>query len=127
VAVKPGRPLSFGVRGSTLVFGLPGNPVSSLVSCALFVVPAIEALQGAAEPGPRFECGRLASPVKRDRQRDVFLRAVAKTSTETVELVPVLGQESHMITRAAAANALALVRRGEGETPVGTPVEYLRL
>ena len=45
VAVKPGKPVSFGVRGDTLVFGLPGNPVSSLVACALFVLPAVEALR----------------------------------------------------------------------------------
>ena len=48
VAVKPGKPVSFGVRGQTLVFGLPGNPVSSLVGCELFVRPALLALQGAA-------------------------------------------------------------------------------
>jgi molybdopterin molybdotransferase len=127
VAVKPGKPLSFGVRGQTLVFGLPGNPVSSLVGCALFVTPAIEALQGALDPGPRFEWGRLAGPVRRDAHRDVLLRAVAKTSEHGTELAPVQGQESHMITRAAAANALALVRRGDGQVPAGSAVEYLRL
>ena len=127
VAVKPGKPLSFGVRGSSLVFGLPGNPVSSLVACALFVVPALEALQGTAEPGPRFEWGRLAGPVRRDPHRDVFLRALVKPSAEGIELIPVQGQESHMITRAAGANALALVRRGDGECPAGSATEYLRL
>ena len=50
VAIKPGKPVSFGVRGATLVFGLPGNPVSSLVGCELFVKPALRALQGLGEP-----------------------------------------------------------------------------
>jgi molybdopterin molybdotransferase len=127
VAVKPGKPLSFGVRENSLVFGLPGNPVSSLVACALFVVPAIEALQGAAEPGPRFEWGRLAGPVRCDPHRDVFLRALAKSSRTGVALAPVQGQESHMITRAAGANALTLVRRGEGTLPAGASVEFLRI
>lgn len=127
VAVKPGKPLSFGVRGQTLVFGLPGNPVSSLVGCALFVVPAVEALQGASDPGPTFEWGLLASAARRDSHRDVLLRALATPSETGVELEPVQGQESHMITRAAGANALALVRRGDGELPFGTAVEYLRL
>jgi molybdopterin molybdotransferase len=127
VAVKPGKPLSFGVRENSLVFGLPGNPVSSLVACALFVVPAIEALQGAAEPGPRFEWGRLAGPVRRDPHRDVFLRALAKSSRTGVALAPVQGQESHMITRAAGANALTLVRRGKGTLPAGASVEFLRI
>ena len=108
VAVKPGKPVSFGVRGDTLVFGLPGNPVSSLVACALFVLPAVEALQGASDPGPRLEWGRLAGPVRRDPHRDVFSRALAKSSKNGVELAPVSGQDSHMIARAAGANALAL-------------------
>ena len=47
----------------TLVFGLPGNPVSTLVGCELFVRPALLALQGAADPGPRFAAGRLAASV----------------------------------------------------------------
>ena len=51
--------------GTTLVFGLPGNPVSSLVGCELFVRPAVLALQGAADPGPRFAAG----PARRDRRR----------------------------------------------------------
>ena len=60
VAVKPGKPISFGVREGRLVFGLPGNPVSALVGFELFVRPAVRALQGAAEPGPEWERGRLA-------------------------------------------------------------------
>ena len=127
VAVKPGKPVSFGVRGDTLVFGLPGNPVSSLVACALFVLPAVEALQGATDPGPRLEWGRLAGPVRRDPHRDVFLRALAKSSKTGVELAPVSGQDSHMIARAAGANALALARRGDGLCPAGSRVEFLRL
>ena len=51
VAVKPGKPVAFGVRGRTLVFGLPGNPVSSLVCCELFVRPALLGLQGALRTG----------------------------------------------------------------------------
>ena len=60
VAVKPGKPIAFGVRGGTLVFGLPGNPVSSLVGFELFVRPALRALQGARDPRPAFLPGRLA-------------------------------------------------------------------
>ena len=46
VAVKPGKPLAFGVRDATLVFGLPGNPVSSLVGALVFVTPGLLARQG---------------------------------------------------------------------------------
>ena len=127
VAVKPGKPLAFGVRGRTLVFGLPGNPVSSLVGAEVFVRPALLALQGATVPGPVFFEGRLAASVRRNGQRDQFLRARSAASESGALLDPVLGQESHMIARAAAADALVLVPRGEGELVSGESVRYLPL
>jgi molybdopterin molybdotransferase len=128
VAVKPGKPVSFGVRDSTLVFGLPGNPVSSLVGFELFVRPAILALQGHAEPLPRFEPGRLVAAVRQNADREQLLRARTRSGDgEAVELEPLTGQESHMIARAAAADALVLVPRGDGELTAGARVRYLRL
>jgi molybdopterin molybdotransferase len=127
VAVKPGKPLAFGVRGQTLVFGLPGNPVSSLVAAELFVRPALLALQGAAAPGPVFREGRLAAPVRRNAHRDELLRARTRASDDGIVLEPVTGQESHMIVRAAAADALVLAPCGEGELAVGDRVRYLPL
>jgi len=125
VAVKPGKPVAFGVRGRTLVFGLPGNPVSSLVGCELFVKPAIRALQGLADPLPRFEHGRLASPLQRNAARDELVRARARSDAGEVVLEPLAGQESHMIVRAAAANALVHVARGDGMLDAGAAVPYL--
>ncbi len=127
VAVKPGKPLAFGVRGSTLVFGLPGNPVSSLVGAEVFVRPALLALQGATVPGPVFFDGRLAATVRCNAHRDEFLRARSVVSDRGVLLDPVSGQESHMIARAAAADALVLAPRGEGELAAGERVRYLPL
>jgi molybdopterin molybdotransferase len=127
VAVKPGKPISFGVRGSTLVFGLPGNPVSALVGFELFVRPALAALQGASDPGPVFEAGRLATAVRRNPARDELVRARRTTGDDGSCLEPVGGQESHMIVRAAAANALVLVPRGDGELAAGETVRYLPL
>ena len=127
VAVKPGKPLAFGVRGSTLVFGLPGNPVSSLVGAEVFVRPALLALQGAKVPGPVFFEGRLAAAVRRNSHRDEFVRATSAASENGVLLYPVRGQESHMIARAAAADALVLAPRGEGELGAGESVRYLPL
>jgi molybdopterin molybdotransferase len=127
VAVKPGKPISFGVRNGTLVFGLPGNPVSALVGFELFVRPAVRALQGVREPLPRFERGRLGSGRRRNRARDELVRARARQEDGDVVLEPLSGQESHMIARAAAADALVLVPRGDGLLDAGTSVEYLRL
>jgi molybdopterin molybdotransferase len=127
VAVRPGKPVSFGVRGSTLVFGLPGNPVSSLVACELFVRPALFALQGEAEPGPRFAAGTIAVAVSRSPARDDLVRARSRVTADGAVLEPVTGQESHMIVRAAEADALVLVPRGEGTLEAGAPVRYLPL
>jgi molybdopterin molybdotransferase len=127
VAVKPGKPLAFGVRGSTLVFGLPGNPVSSLVGAEVFVRPALLALQGAKVPGPVFFEGRLAAAVRRNAHRDEFVRATSAASENGVLLDPVRGQESHMIARAAAADALVLAPRGDGDLDAGQTVRYLPL
>ncbi len=127
VAMKPGKPVAFGVRGRTLVFGLPGNPVSALVGFELFVRPAVRALQGAAEPGPVYRSGRLAVSLRRNEHRDELVRARARLGEDGVVLQPVSGQESHMIVRAAAADALVLVQRGDGELPAGASVRYLPL
>ena len=128
VAVKPGKPVSFGLRGATLVFGLPGNPVSSLVGFELFVRPAVLALQGHASPLPRFEPGRLAAAAKQNAAREQLVRARTHAGDDgAVLLEPLAGQESHMIARAAGADALVLLPRGEGELPAGAPVRYLRL
>ena len=99
VSIKPGKPVSFGVRGDTLVFGLPGNPVSALVGCELFVKPALRALQGIPDPLPRFEPGRLASALRRNEERDEFVRARSRSDGDSLVLEPVTGQESHMIVR----------------------------
>jgi molybdopterin molybdotransferase len=125
VAVKPGKPVAFGVRGRTLVFGLPGNPVSALVGFELFVRPALHALQGVPEPGPRYAVGRLDATLQRNGSRDEFVRARTRLDEGEVVLEPVSGQESHMIARAAGATALVLVPHGEGELRAGERVRYL--
>ncbi len=127
IAIKPGKPVSFGVRGETLVFGLPGNPVSSLVGCELLVKPALRALQGQREPLPRLESGVLASGLRRNDARDEFVRARSHLDRNVVVLEPLSGQESHMIARAAQADALVHVPRGDGELAAGAHVAWIRL
>jgi molybdopterin molybdotransferase len=127
VAVKPGKPFAFGVRGSTLVFGLPGNPVSALVGFELFVRPAVLALQGIADPRPPFRQGTLRGSRRRSPERDELVRARLRPAATGSELEPLTGQESHMIAQSAEADALVLVPRGEGELPDGAEVDYLPL
>ena len=127
VSVKPGKPISFGVGDNGLVFGLPGNPVSALVGFELFVRPALRALQGLADPRPRWEPGSLAGAVRPNPARDELVRARTVVDGDHVRVEPLAGRESHMIARAAGADALALIPRGESELTEGSPVRYLRL
>jgi molybdopterin molybdotransferase len=128
VAIRPGKPVAFGVRGATLVFGLPGNPVSALVGTELFVKPALRALQGLREPLPRFQSGALERELRRNDARDDFVRARSRLDRDNgTVLEPLTGQESHMIVRAAAADALVHVPRGEGSLAAGASVRWIRL
>jgi molybdopterin molybdotransferase len=123
MAVKPGKPIAFATRGDTLVFGLPGNPVSSLVGFELLVRPALLALQGVRDPAPSYLPGVLGATLRRNESRDELVRARFDDGVLHV----ITGQESHMIGRAAAANALVLVARGDGELRQGEQVRWLRL
>jgi len=126
VAHKPGKPLWFGVAPTgALVFGVPGNPVSSLVCFELFVRPALRAMQGAPqEPRP---VARLAGPVARLATRDHAVRCRLRPGDGGMELVPGGPQDSHLIVHASGADAVALIGAGSGEEPAGTLVEYLPL
>ena len=69
VATKPGKPLAFGVRGDTLVFGVPGNPVAAMVSFELYVRPALLALQGRPDLYRPWFFAAAAEPVQRTKDR----------------------------------------------------------
>jgi molybdopterin molybdotransferase len=128
VAMRPGKPLAFGVRGTTLLFGLPGNPVSTLVGFELFVRPALLGLQGAPDPRPPFRSGVLDSGVQRLAERDDLIRVrVVRGDGRETRLAPLAGQQSHQIAVAAQADGLALIPRGSGELSAGTDVVYLPL
>jgi molybdopterin molybdotransferase len=70
--MKPGKPLLFGTKGATLVFGLPGNPVSAFVCFELFVKPALRVLAGHGEPGPVTMSVPLAEPVAEVNDRPTY-------------------------------------------------------
>jgi molybdopterin molybdotransferase len=127
IALRPGKPLAFGVRGSTLVFGLPGNPVSSLVCFELFVRPALLALQGAASVQPAWSAGVLGAAVEPQRTRDDLIRVRFEAPEGSAVLLPLHGQQSHQIAITAQADALARIPMGTRELPAGTEVAYLSL
>jgi molybdopterin molybdotransferase len=118
VALRPGRPTWFGTRGPTLVFGLPGNPVSAMVTFMLFARPAIAALQGAAPEAPRVTA-RLAEPIPRQPDRDECVRVVLRNGVAT----PTGPQGSHQLRSMLHADGLAIVTAGSGDAEAGTEVE----
>jgi molybdopterin molybdotransferase len=127
VAVKPGKPVAFGVRRDHLVFNLPGNPVSVLVTYELFVRPAVNALLGVPDPLPELRNGILGSSISRNPHRDEYVRARMRREGDEVLLEPLPGRESHMIASAARADALVEVQAGSGELSVGDEIRYIAL
>ena len=128
VRVKPGKPVAFSMRRETPIFNLPGNPVSVLVTFELFVRPAVNAQLGLPVPLPRFHPGRLASSVRRNELRDELVRARTDHGEGDEALLrPLEGQESHMMVRSGAADALIYVEAGTDEVSAGATVRYLDL
>ena len=103
VAMKPGRPFVFGRCRGKLLFGLPGNPVSALVSFLLLVRPALLRWQGAADVSLLAHPGVLAEPLVNPGERRHFMRVKADP-TGRVQLAGF--QASHVLTSLAVANGL---------------------
>jgi molybdopterin molybdotransferase len=121
VALKPGKPTWFGARKGVLAFGLPGNPVSAMVTFQLFARPALLALQGAPPTAPRAEA-TLAAPVAAIAAREQAVRVRLEPGPEGWLATPTGEQGSHQLTSMLGAGALALIPRGEGELAVGERV-----
>jgi len=122
VALRPGRPTWFGRRGERLVFGLPGNPASAMVTFLLLARPALRALQGASPVGARREAS-LAEPVPRNPAREEAVRVRLESGADGRPVAHPTGpQGSHRLRSMAGADGLALVPRGEGPLPAGAQV-----
>src|SRR4051812_15298611 len=122
VAIKPAKPLAFGTVQGKPVFGLPGNPVSSMVSFELFARPALRRMGGHRRTlRPQVEAV-ASEPIRRRPDGKLHLvRVIADVGEDGRWRVrPVGGQGSHQLAAAAAANALALVPDGEGLTSGAT-------
>ena len=122
VRLKPGKPTWFGVRDETLVFGLPGNPVSAMVTFHLFARPALRALQG-AEPESGRATAVLDEPVRRNPRREQAVRVRLRADGDGWHAATTGDQGSHVLTSMLGAAGLALIPSGEGELSVGERVE----
>jgi molybdopterin molybdotransferase len=125
IRVQPGKPLAFGTMYERPVIGLPGNPVSALVTFELFVRPMLRAMLGL--PGS----GRLAlravslERIAKDRERRAYLRVVLRREGEGYVAVPAGGQGSAQLRPLLAANALLVVPEGEEAAKAGATYDAL--
>ena len=127
VAIKPAKPLAFGLVDGVPVFGLPGNPVSSMVSFELFARPALRAMAGRRD----LDRPRVRAVVEGDLRRRPdgkvhFARVVVSTRDDVTYTSSAGGQGSHQLTAMAAATGLAVLPDGDGVTD-GDEVEVLLL
>ncbi|HWM12636.1 MAG TPA: gephyrin-like molybdotransferase Glp, partial [Solirubrobacteraceae bacterium] len=128
VRIKPGKPLWFGRRGETLVFGLPGNPLSTIVCFCVFIEPALRRLAGERNARPRLEAGRLTAPAKASDGRTTFLTATLRAGADgALEATPTERQGSHMTGALGESDGFAVAPEEAGDLAAGAPVDVLRL
>ncbi len=128
VAIQPGKPMVFATHPGGLVFGLPGNPASVMVSFWLFVRPALRRLLGLDDSwwGSALR-GTLAAPLPGAGPRDRFLPAAIETRDGDLLATPHSFKGSHDLAAFAQGTALVRVRAGSEPAAAGAPCEVLRL
>lgn len=126
VRMRPGAPVGFGHLGDVPWVGLPGNPVSTMITFELFVRPAIRRMRGAALPFRRGTPVRLAQAVMIRPRLQHFLRVVLSDGPDGPEARLAGAQGSGILTSMVKANALLVVPEGQHETPVGATVTAIR-
>ena len=125
IAIRPAKPMAFGHMGSTPIFGLPGNPVSTMVSFELLARPALRQMAGhTVLDRPRFVATALEAFPRSSDGKTHFARVSAVFGDGRFTVRSSGGQGSHQLTAMAAANALAILPDGPG-TEAGAEVEIL--
>ncbi|WP_420624727.1 gephyrin-like molybdotransferase Glp [Candidatus Poriferisodalis sp.] len=115
VAIKPAKPLAFGTVGDVPVFGLPGNPVSSMVSFELFARPGLRSMMGHPQPiRPTVVAFAAEDLLRRPDGKTHFMRVLATPLGGRTEVRSAGGQGSHMLWAMAKSNALAVIPDGDG-------------
>jgi molybdopterin molybdotransferase len=125
VAIRPGRPAVFGKCGNTFVFGLPGNPVSTMVTFELFVVPAIDLLGGAPARDLPFVEARLAAALNEKGGLAHFLPARVEWRGTIPEVKALPWQGSGDIAALARANCFLVVAADRGPVNIGETMPIL--
>jgi molybdopterin molybdotransferase len=127
VAMKPGKPTVFGHRERSYVFGLPGNPVSTIVSFHMFVRPLIRSLLKATDIGPKVLEARLEAAAKCDPARESIVPAHVRFDGGSYRIVPAAWKGSSDLVGLARANALVMIPRRDGNLEPGDTVRFLAM
>jgi molybdopterin molybdotransferase len=127
VAMKPGKPTVFGHRDRTYVFGLPGNPVSTMVAFQMFVRPLILFLLQAKDTAPRILDATLDAPAKCDPRRAAIVPAVVRFDQGRFHISPAPWKGSSDIVGLARANALIMIPQREGSLQPGDTARFLSM
>jgi molybdopterin molybdotransferase len=125
VAIQPGKPLVFATHENGVVFGLPGNPASVMVSFWLFVRPALQLLMGREAHWWPALPGVLAAPLPAAGPRDRFLPAEVAFREGAAHVTPYPPRGSHDLAAYAHGTALVRVRAGAGGAPAGAGCEVV--
>jgi len=126
VALKPGGPTYFGRRAATLVFGLPGNPVSVFATFTLLAAPALAILAGGS-PSRRRTTATLALPYDKETSRTEAVRCELELTDSGWVATPRPRQGSHVITSLLGADCLAIIPPGARRVEAGARVEIEHL
>ncbi|MXY54509.1 MAG: molybdopterin molybdotransferase MoeA [Gammaproteobacteria bacterium] len=127
IALKPGKPLAVGDIGGTPFFGLPGNPVSTIVTCLLFVAPAIDLLAGATPSPPLTIPATLTEEVPHAPGRREYMRGIASYEKGTLKVAINGNQGSNRLATFSGANCLVIIPANASNLPAGETVEILPL
>lgn len=126
IAMKPGKPLAFGHINETPFFGLPGNPVSVMATCYLFVQPAILQLKGIETDSQLRINAKLGNDLRKAPGRTDFQRGILSQTNAGELIVSTTGmQGSHILTSMSKANCFIVLPQESGDVKAGETVEIL--
>jgi molybdopterin molybdotransferase len=128
VLMRPGKPLMFGTRGKTLVFGLPGNPISAFVTATVLVRPALRLMTGHTDPFWPFMGVPLAVDLPPNSERRHFVRGkLSRNDIGFLEVTPIAETDSNHSSSLAEADALIVQPENDPGTEAGEIVEIIPL
>jgi molybdopterin molybdotransferase len=127
IAMRPGKPLMFGTLGPLKVIGLPGNPVSALVTATLFVGPAIARMLGQSDVGPRIVKARLGIDLPANDLRQDYMRSAVTEDEQGFVATPFGKQDSAMLSALSRSGGLVIRAPHAPAAKAGSEVEMVRL